>query len=799
VTVKNAALSVLAGILAAPVFGQIIATVGSSGQPGAGDTTTPAAPSTWTEFFQGDAAGNVVENGATSLTIIANSSNDLNNRTLACQNVATSQDFQIKATISNQGSWTGYIEDFTGYGLVILEDVTTTSSYYLQVWSPWIGNPTARVKYDDSPPASPWTEVTGLPGEDLPQYLVLSYDASLTEIRAGESDDGTNWTEIAEVSKSLTFGANFNICVWGTSHQSGAETTATITNAVAATGVSAIDWYTPAADTGPSMSQIANQAWEQGTAVSLDVSGNCTGGTSPYTFSQTGLPGGTGISFSSGGAFSGTPNATDASSSPFGITVTCTDNDTNTAQDTFEVIVSPSPGSDFLIATSTSSFDCNDTNDDGNTTTNDIVAPGDTITLDGTSRGPLTLRNCEGTQVAPIVVRNDATESGRLAITKSDSSAGGYVFRVFSSKWLTIDGVAWSGAPAGGCGINQSTLAEETNVCGIVISQSAGVAPSSYLKFDGEFSDIVISDIEIDGNNPTSGDASIGIALNDSNIASGGTACPLYWDNLTVQNNYIHDLDQAGEGIYVGLNWSTIDSVNGWCTSNVDVSYNLIQDVGRDCTEIKSVVNSDSSFHHNHCYRSGNQGVSGQARGFTMFEGGGSIYNNYFEDTGFTAIGCATLNVPAASWGPFDCFIYNNIINDTGITLNNADGITATRQSTTDSDWTVQIYNNTIVNPDRHGIVVGRRINAAGYVRDNVIAGVSGSYVIDRSDNTTVSSNQEDTVANQNFNATTDSPSSFHLTGSSPALSNASSCNSLTEDFDDDARSDPCSQGADEG
>lgn len=87
---------------------------------------------------------------------------------------------------------------------------------------------------------------------------------------------------------------------------------------------------------------IADQSYQAGESVSLDVSGNITDADAgdSYTFSVTGLPSGTGFSINpTTGELSGTPTAEDAAASPLSVTVRITDGSAQVASSTFSLAV----------------------------------------------------------------------------------------------------------------------------------------------------------------------------------------------------------------------------------------------------------------------------------------------------------------------------------------------------------------------------------------------------------------------------------------------------------------------------
>ena len=91
---------------------------------------------------------------------------------------------------------------------------------------------------------------------------------------------------------------------------------------------------------------------------------------------------------------------------------------------------------DYKIPAQTATFDCA------------RVKPGDTVTLSSGTRGPLTIRSCNGTAAHPIIIRNDPGASAPTVISRSGGSAGGFLFSCNTCIGVEIDGsYKWNGAP----------------------------------------------------------------------------------------------------------------------------------------------------------------------------------------------------------------------------------------------------------------------------------------------------------------------------------------------------------------
>ena len=111
-----------------------------------------------------------------------------------------------------------------------------------------------------------------------------------------------------------------------------------------------------------------------------------------------------------------------------------------------------------VISSNASTFECNS------------ARPGDTLTLPAGTRGPLRIRNCNGTQSNPIVIRNDVNGSGPAVISRTATGTGGFVFNCENCTGIVIDGSQkWRGAPAG-------------KTYGIKLTVAKSSSPSAFLE-----------------------------------------------------------------------------------------------------------------------------------------------------------------------------------------------------------------------------------------------------------------------------------------------------------------------------
>jgi hypothetical protein len=116
----------------------------------------------------------------------------------------------------------------------------------------------------------------------------------------------------------------------------------------------------------------------------------------------------------------------------------------------------PPTGTEHIWTTAVQTFDC------AKTPQGKVVAPGDTVTMQAGTRGPIVMRNCVGTAAKPILVRNDPAANGPVIIERTGGT-GGFVWQYRDNHYTIVDGTQkWVGAPAGTCGLS------DVRNCGIV-------------------------------------------------------------------------------------------------------------------------------------------------------------------------------------------------------------------------------------------------------------------------------------------------------------------------------------------
>ena len=406
-----------------------------------------------------------------------------------------------------------------------------------------------------------------------------------------------------------------------------------------------------------------------------------------------------------------------------------------------------------FVTSGTSSFDASS------------LAPGDVITLQAGTRGPLKITNINGSAASPIVVRNDPEGSGPVVIRRTSAASGGFVLHFASCRNFVLDG---SQRPGTTYGI-------------VVTSAAAGDGPSSFIHLSGSSSDFTIRRVEVDGKWPSLTVDGVGIQLNDH--AFTAAEHPGMWrENIVLENNYIHDVQ--GEGVYLGPNWKQ----GGLPLRNVEVRHNKLERTGWEGVQLKMALQGRNSIHHNTCLRCGSNpdpaGQAGQESAFSLYEGTGDIYNNWVKASGERGIQHYIHYVPS-SYGAMPSRIYNNVIIAAGSIGQDSDlrgfGIYA---GSNDGDYaTVRptIYNNTIVNSE--GGIQVNNATLSGSIRDNIIAGASSTAIeIQKPSSVSSANNAAGSVSSMGF--VNPGADDYRLTGSSPHKDKGSASGFPAVDFD---------------
>lgn len=402
------------------------------------------------------------------------------------------------------------------------------------------------------------------------------------------------------------------------------------------------------------------------------------------------------------------------------------------------------------------------------------VQPGDTIVLAGRTRGSLTLNGCRGTSSAPILVRNDTSQSGPLVV---EMKGGGFQFQCMDCDNVVIDGTGkWAGAPSGSCGatVDGGEWSLGMQQCGIVLRCVSG-GPTGALRLGGSSKRVTIKGVEVDGNVPSCS-TRIGISVNDHDYAAKAGE---WREGIRLMNNYVHDVE--GEGMYVGPNQNATASTDLQLRDN-EIGYNVVDQVGCDGINYKSATAGSSSIHHNYVTNTGmaprgkDTGCAGT--GIALFEAGYTdIYSNYVEAPSPVSSGAGNCiaqvisNLSSGKTNTVPLRIFNNVVRNC-----KGNGISSTRSDGAVATPVVSIFNNTVVAPvGGKGISVGAKVSSC-VVRDNIIAGknvAAASCSVSNNSTEPVESQRFRDVAARDFRLTADSPAVDVATGDCPKVDQA--------------------------
>jgi hypothetical protein len=402
-----------------------------------------------------------------------------------------------------------------------------------------------------------------------------------------------------------------------------------------------------------------------------------------------------------------------------------------------------------VISAQTTTFECGTAN------------PGDILTLPSGARGPLRIRNCNGTASNPIIIRNDPDGTGPAVIRRTSGSSGGFIFNCENCIGVAIDGsYKWRGAPT-------------ARTYGIKLTITGGKGPSAFLRVGGLSRFLTIRNVEIDGAWPAIANYGSGIRVNDLEVSR--SAHPGLWrEGILIENNYIHDV--ALEGMYVGANYNDGDLP----LRNVEIRYNRVEDIGFEGINTKSMWAGNNGIHHNEVRRVGKNGAypnkNSQYSGIKNNAGTVKIYNNWVETTGQHGIQVWTQTGPRESegYGPFDAQIWNNVIVDAGglwrSFMQKSYGISVGAQDGREKPIP-HVYSNTIVN-SREGAINLTKNVGSGFVRDNIAAGAGSNPVISAPGNVQLINNRIGSISQMGF--VNPGGRNFRLTVGSPARNEGS-------------------------
>lgn len=734
-----------------------------------------------TEYENGDGGGEICDEGDGEVTLNVFGSRQPDNNHVSYVDCGGGE-CQVEAQIQNDYSGSSEVFASTGVGI---RESAAQSSWFLQIHSLQSGPTAVQCTYGEN---GAYTSVNGGAGQSRPRYVAAVNDPVADEVSGHASDDGSTWTEVCRVSRELS---NDLAYIFGASKSASATLQASFQNFAILTEIDAYDEGGGPGPGGPTLSTpIENQNAAQGVAFSLSIADNFSDELA-YIVGDNEFPSGGGLSLNVlTGLVSGTPDADDVSASPFNVDL-CATNLGGTTCDTVQFVVSASTGDTFgPYGSAVTTIDCNST--ETTAIKGNGAGPGDTILIDGVTRGPLTVRDCHGSDSARITIRPPDAET-----TTFQKSVGGSASLVIITNSTNV---AWTGNNDD-CGTLDTWPAKNTaHSCGFVLELSGTtVEPTHWVRIDGTSSKFSFEGTEIDATGGTSG-VGICLSINDhqelASESDPGWPDASYggeWrEEIDISNNWLHGGcgNNSGAGMYLGPNSYGGDgcsdcSENGdWPMRDFRVSYNQIEDTSWSSIRVKYVQSGTNSVDHNWIEDSGTEGIA-------FYDGGDvEVHSNIITNNGEIAIDFRLGDPKGAPYpdsGPFFVSAYNNIVNGaSGYCLRAAASSPTAEQPDYSS---LLFYNNTCIETDGIQWTTASAVTSATRIaRDNILAGSAAQQSVTGGSDT---NNRKGTTVSQAFTGT------YELSVTSPACNNAQNPAGLAVDYEGEVR--PQDSGTDQG
>lgn len=334
------------------------------------------------------------------------------------------------------------------------------------------------------------------------------------------------------------------------------------------------------------------------------------------------------------------------------------------------------------------------------------VSPGDTVCIKAGQRGHLLLKNFRGTAEKPITFIN---VNGQVIISSDDYSG----ISVANSRFFHFTGT-------GSEDITYGFKVIASTYTGLILSRKTGDYEVDHVEVvgvprigvqagtdDEVCSDRSTNNYDYDGDGTFVNDADD--VVNRNNFTQ---------TNSVFHDNYIHQVGTVG--FYVGSSFykdgRTLDCAGGAETvfaptlKGVKIYRNKIEYTGRDGIQVGSAV-ADCDIHNNYIFKNSQSAVEFQQSGI-MNNGGSTcnIFSNFIKEGG-----------PAIFvQGNGGNKIYNNIIINAGSNGGGGgNGIGVVVGSNTDKS--IDVLNNTIINPSGFGILYTNTKGPANKIQNNII------------------------------------------------------------------------------
>lgn len=344
------------------------------------------------------------------------------------------------------------------------------------------------------------------------------------------------------------------------------------------------------------------------------------------------------------------------------------------------------------------------------------LQPGDTIFIAAHTRPFLILVNItQGTAANPITVTNSG---GQFIIDYPDPAPS-----TTGIKLWGVQHVVFKGTP--GTGYAYGIKVNRAGSVGLKVEDNnyqQGRVGGTF----GNTIDLEITNVEI---------CNVGFAgiqakyeRTNADVPAGYTAL---LDGLEIHHNYIHDTI-GGEGMYIG--WTSDGHPD---VANVSIHHNLVQNTGWDGIQLNRSQGTNAIYDNDViAYGINSITYDNPPTQYYFWQGAGfsigtvaslSIYNNYVQAGNQYSAGALSLFVKDTTK------VYNNIFvagdlsardPQSAIYLGLASNIT--------SGATLKILNNTIVEPDNHGIQFASAFNVPTTIGNNLIVHpIHGTDIVD--------------------------------------------------------------------
>jgi hypothetical protein len=366
------------------------------------------------------------------------------------------------------------------------------------------------------------------------------------------------------------------------------------------------------------------------------------------------------------------------------------------------------------------------------------VKPGDTVCIEGGSRGGLRLRNFRGTLKNPITFVNF---QGQVVI----SSSTGDGILIQNSRYFRLTGSGTNGVDYGikiarspDIGVNAGYKSSNFEIDHIEVTGTAGSGIMA--KTRAVCSDGSSNDYDYDGDGVKGGDP--------DDVVNRDTFTQF---DSTFHDNYIHNVGM--EGYYVGSS-RYLDGRELSCTGGTEVIYdpvlvgvylydNIIADTGWDGLQVGSAV-EDCGVYQNQISRDSQADIRYQQSGVMLNAGSVcNVYANFIKDGGGPGMYIQ---------GSGGNLVYNNVIVNAGqnkpVGNNNGDAISIHDGSNPGNS--LYVFNNTIVKPQNSGIEFSSGRGSDNKIQNNIIID-PGNYEVNGPDAYVQTRGYTNVVVTNNF------------------------------------------------